>query len=59
MDGVRENEFGFWEVFVGDEMVGRLKTNREAWREYDRKTGELTSKAEATSDWLFRKSADA
>ncbi len=56
MEGVHENEFGLWEVFVGNEMIARMSTNREAWREYDRRIGDLMSKAEQTSDWIFNKS---
>jgi len=55
-NGVRQNSEGLWEVFVAGEMIARVRTNREAWLEHDRKVGEIKSKIESTSDWIFRKS---
>ncbi len=55
-EGVKQNEYGLWEVFVGNEMIARVSTNREAWDVYDRKIGDLRSKIEQTSDWIFNKS---
>jgi len=53
-----KNSSGLWEIHVGGKIVAFGKTNREAWREYDRWVGEPASKAEDTSDWIFRKSLD-
>jgi len=53
-DGVEENSEGLWEVFVGGKIVARVKTNADAWREYERAVHELRSRAEALADWISR-----
>ena len=57
LDGVYVGVSGNWEVWTCNKRVddGGL-THREAWRLYDRYNHEPKSKAEDTSDWIWKKS---
>lgn len=55
-DGVIEFNTGMWGVFFGGKQIACVRTNREAWLEYDRKTNEYISKREEMAAWVFKSS---
>lgn len=42
-------------VIEDGKILGEFETNREAWRFFDIKNGELLNRQQATSDWYFTK----
>jgi hypothetical protein len=56
MLSVRKTENSEWVVTdLNSVVAGPFKTNSEAWRAMDRITGDVVSKSESTSQWLWNK----
>lgn len=54
-DGVHQHLSGNWCVVIGGKIVSLVSSHREAWREWDKRTGEVKSRAEDTSEWISRR----
>jgi hypothetical protein len=49
---VTPTDDGKWQLISPDgTVIGTYATNAEAWRAYDRQTGEHVDRSEAVADW--------
>ncbi|SDH08192.1 hypothetical protein SAMN04487974_12023 [Pelagibacterium luteolum] len=59
LQGVVQRPDGLFDVVVDGRVVaGAVGTNREAWRAYDRATGDVVSPSEKRADFAFQRSLD-